>query len=200
MQELGVAVHMDEMITEITVDQLKHMITSIGGFVNFQVKFEGKAAKSYLLPQHEIPGKILERWQQRKSSDYGMLEYNYNITVYNIISVTSKAPAPDTCVPDVEESNPDDMSLCEEVRVEKKTPQKSRTRVRKQQMSRNWLHPLTKEQRKKVRARRKRKMIVKRMKMGATVHANIDLEESEKDFDGDGKGVTMVCSVNYLCM
>ena len=126
MQELGVAIHMasaNEMITEISVDQLKQMITSIGGFVNFQVKFEGKAAKSYLLPQHEIPGKILERWRQCKSSDYGMHCLNLNYC----ISVTRNTPSEDVQYRiSSEESSAGDMPLCDEVRVKKKTLRKRR--------------------------------------------------------------------------
>ena len=86
---------------------------------------------------------------------------------------------PDTqCHISSEESNAGGMTLCDEMRVKKKTLRKRRevqTPVRKQTklpMSRNQLCVMTREERKKVRAKRKRLLTMKRIKMGAIPHAN----------------------------
>ena len=46
--------------------QIKQSIISIGGEVNFQIKYQGKASKSYLIPHSAIPGHILHHWKQCK--------------------------------------------------------------------------------------------------------------------------------------
>lgn len=44
------------------IDQLKQAITDVGGAVNFQVKYKGKANKSYLIPQSSLPSKVYPKF------------------------------------------------------------------------------------------------------------------------------------------
>ena len=95
------------------------------------------------------------------------------------ISVTRNTPSEDVQYHiSSEESSAGDMPLCDEVRIKKKTLRKRRevqTPVRRQTklpMSRNHLYVMTREERKKVRARRKILLTMKRIKMRAIAHAN----------------------------
>ena len=52
----------NKMLEGITTEQLKEAVATVGGFHNFQVKFQGKPCKSYLLPEVKVPSRILRQW------------------------------------------------------------------------------------------------------------------------------------------
>ena len=61
------AVHMAsarKMIVGLTDRQINDAIIQAGGLINFQVKYLGKASKSFLIPHTSIRTDILSRWSQ----------------------------------------------------------------------------------------------------------------------------------------
>ena len=52
------------MLRESTVAQLKQAITDIGGAINFQIKYQGKACKSYVIPQSFLPSRVYDKLQE----------------------------------------------------------------------------------------------------------------------------------------
>ncbi len=70
MPEPGVAIHMttaNSMVVGVSSEQLKKTIHAVGGFANFQVKYQGKPCKSYLIPQSQIPSRVLQPQQHPTS-------------------------------------------------------------------------------------------------------------------------------------
>ena len=56
------------MLKESTVTQLKQAINDIGGAINFQVKYQGKACKSYLIPQSFLTSRVYSKLQECRST------------------------------------------------------------------------------------------------------------------------------------
>jgi hypothetical protein len=52
------------MLESISIKKAKELIMEAGGRVNYQVKYSGKAAKSYLMPHSSITPECLKAWQQ----------------------------------------------------------------------------------------------------------------------------------------
>ena len=52
------------MLESVSVEKAKQLFMEAGGRVNYQVKYQGKAAKSYLMPHSAIPREVLQEWQQ----------------------------------------------------------------------------------------------------------------------------------------
>lgn len=52
------------MLKESTVPQLKQAIVYIGGAVNFQVEYQGKASKSYIIPKSSLPSRVYSKLQE----------------------------------------------------------------------------------------------------------------------------------------
>ena len=57
---------MKHMLSGYSDKKIKQCITSVGGQVNYQVKYNGKPSKSYLIPHTTIPEHILYQWNQCK--------------------------------------------------------------------------------------------------------------------------------------
>ena len=51
-------------LVDTTPKQLKSAIDHIGGEGNYQVKYHGKAAKSYIFPQSKVLPRVLSKWQE----------------------------------------------------------------------------------------------------------------------------------------
>lgn len=67
MEEKCMAISMtaaNAMLKESTVPQLKQAIVDIGGAVDFQVKYQGKACKSYIIPKSSLPSRVYSKLQE----------------------------------------------------------------------------------------------------------------------------------------
>ena len=54
------------MLSGYSDKQIKHSIANVGGEINYQVKYQGKPSKSFLIPHSTIPDDILRQWKQCK--------------------------------------------------------------------------------------------------------------------------------------
>ena len=54
------------MLSGYSDKQIKHSIANVGGEINYQVNYQGKSSKSFLIPHSTIADDILRQWKQCK--------------------------------------------------------------------------------------------------------------------------------------